>query len=142
MKQKIEIELDIPDGFELEYYEVSKNHVPIGNKCFGFSGFYYLKPIEPPLELETEKFLKGSASTGYQIDGFYARLYVYDKPDTIQVSNEPIIASPSEARDLAKILNYWAEHGKLPKVTVKEAREPSPLTEEENKLYMEDKEAE
>jgi hypothetical protein len=130
-KRKVEIELDIPEGYEVDRYDYPKSgehfingsgfhDCNIGRESLAYK-FVILKPVEPPLELETDRYLKGSDNVGYSIDGFYVRLYVNDEPDKIQISNEPVVDTPAEARDLAKILNYWADNGKLPeRVVVKE----------------------
>jgi len=126
-KRKVEIELDIPEGYEVCRYDYPKS----GEHFINASGFHdcnirnealaykfiVLKPIEPPLELETDVFARH--------DKLLSGRVCIQTPDTgdteyLYLGVEDF-HTPAEARDLAKILNYWAEKGKLPERVVVKA---------------------
>lgn len=117
MKQKIEIEIDVPKGYELESFMPDKMNIeksPLFNSANSwYSAYVSYRLVEPPLELETQAFNNLS------------EVVMIVRHTNFNTESLNIIRTwnmtPAEARDLAKILNYWAEHGKLPKVTVKEA---------------------
>ena len=70
-------------------------------------------PIAPPLELETEMFVKRGEIDSDEITTQIA------KEDGLCIDTGQV-SSPAEARDLAKILMFWAEFNKLPeRVTVR-----------------------
>lgn len=119
MKQKIQCEIEIEADCEMEFVGVRRAEA--GEYYFDDGGFHraidrtlhrslIFRPVEPPLELETPVFVSlinnGNLKLGYD-DAFF------ELTELMQV-NKP------QARDLAKILNYWAEKGKLPKVKLKE----------------------
>ncbi len=131
MKKKIEIELDIPDGYEFvgmgaptrgsHYYNPHYAEIMEYNGKWENYRTMIFKPIEPPLELETELFVKRGEIDNDEIciqiakeDGLFA------KEDGLCIDTGQV-SSPKEARDLAKILNYWAANNRLPeRVVVKE----------------------
>jgi hypothetical protein len=119
-KQKIEIEVEIPEGYEVDRYGsplLGEHYINqhgnldamLSNATIPFS-YLILRPIAPPLELETKHFME----EGEKVSDF---LEIFS--DTLTI-NEKICEelSAAEARDLAKILNYWAETGKLPERVV------------------------
>ena len=107
MKTKIEFEVDIPEGQEFDKFEPLICTTLNGD--IAFTGIAKLKPIEPPLELETRDFIDTSLNI-------------------VDFGNMKGFNSPAEARDLAKILNYWAEKGKLPDRVVVKSNETSNAT--------------
>jgi len=107
--KKIEIELEIPDGYEFDEFRQDDftNHSFHGPHC---EAAIIFKPIEPPLELETEDLL---------LDGKIDKNSLFQAQGDLHLRHRYTM-NPAEARDLAKILNYWAEKGKLPsRVVVK-----------------------
>lgn len=131
--KKQTVEIEVPEG--MEFIEEREPKVPsymlrsTGVDCSTnittktVLREFVFRTITPPLELETDRYLMGSENIGYIIDSFYIRPYVKNQLDKIQIGNEPVVDSPAEARDLAKILNFWAETGKLPeRVVVKGAK--------------------
>ena len=104
-KQKIEIEVEIPEGQEFDKFEPLICTTLNGD--IAFTGIVKLKPIEPSLELESGLFEEMGRVDRDLI--FLAR-----QDQAIKFSLTDYELSFSAARDLAKILNYWAEKGKLP----------------------------
>lgn len=118
MKQKIQCEIEIEADCEMEYVGYRKAEAGecyLVNEELRFCDSYttcsypIFRPVEPPLELETPVFVSlinnGNLKLGYD-DTFF------ELTELMQV-NKP------QARDLAKILNYWAEKGELPKVKLR-----------------------
>lgn len=113
-KQKIELELNIPEGFEISGINPIFSSTVSGDMAI--TGIVSLKPIEPPLELETNRFVCIQDSS--RIINVYLHSNNQRMGSAINSFNKP-----AEARDLAKILNYWAENNRLPeRVVVKEAK--------------------
>lgn len=119
MKTKIEIELEIPEGYEIENIKNLKQEEALNGiekPHLYVDTYVYLQPIEPPLELESGLFEEMGRVDGDLI--FLAR-----QDQAIKFSLTDYELSFSAARDLAKILNYWAEKGRLPdRVVVKEGK--------------------
>lgn len=114
-KKKQKIEIEVPEG--CEFLEIKEPKVPDYmrstldiNAATNVTTYSVLKelvfrPIEPPLELETDRFARQG-----KVD--WAYIAVVDQK--LELKN--LIYShlaPAEARDLAKILTYWADNGKL-----------------------------
>jgi hypothetical protein len=110
MKQKIEIEIEIPEGMEI-VKTTEHNSISIFSDKMSVNMLVYLRDIEPPLELETHWFVENE-----ELESDKVFLCRQGRKLKLAVAGDEF--EPAAVRDLAKILNYWAKNGKLPERVV------------------------
>lgn len=106
-KCKVEFEVNVPEGYEIHSPRIWREHHHMAELQVFF------RPIEPPLELETNFF-----STGYSDLNHIIRQSENESGTKYGQLDYCWKMTQSEARDLAKILNYWADNEKLPERVV------------------------
>lgn len=94
-----------------EYWLIDGNLVFCDNQTI--YQYPIFRPVEPPLELETRLFIRADAGLKDH--------FLIDRNGEIDICVDCSL-TPAEARDLAKILNYWAEKRRLPKVKLRGAK--------------------
>lgn len=112
----VKFDLELPDdGYEYEFVRyglpkvgelfLSHSNIIIASNHYNCNKYIILRRLEPALELETDIFLVRDDKIS---------------PTELKVDNDGDLlifldyVTEAEARDLAKILNYYAEFGKLP----------------------------